>query len=189
MRLIFLGPLGAGRETQAAILAECWQIPHLSLGDIVRQVVAQETFLGLKAQSFMKKGELVPETLLIELIRERLNQADTRRGWILDGFPRNLSQAQALEQLLQEIGQRCDWVINFEVSLSILVKRMLGVDNQDYCQGTLSQSDEAYPKQTAHISLIEFYQSRYCFKTINGNLSVSTVTHSLQELLQLQVAV
>ncbi|NEP12801.1 MAG: AAA family ATPase [Symploca sp. SIO2C1] len=189
MRLIFLGPVGAGKETQAAILAECWQITHLSPGNILRQAVAQETFLGLKAASLMKKGELVPDTLLIELLRERLSQSDTRKGWILHGFPRNLSQAQSLEQLLQEMGQHCDWVINFEVSLNTLLKRMLALSNQDYPQVTLAQRLEVYPKQTAHISLIEFYQSRHCLKTIDGNLSVSTVTHTLQKLLQLQVAV
>jgi len=189
MRLIFIGPLGTGKEIQGAILAKFWQIPHLSLGDILRQVVAQEKFLGLKAQSFMKKGELVPDTLLIEILRERLSQSDARRGWILDGFPRNLSQAQALEQLLQEIGQRCDWVINFEVSLNTLVKRMLEQGNQNYPQATLAQHLEVSPKQTAPINLIEFYQSRHCLKTIDGNLCVSSVTNTLQKLLQLQVAV
>ncbi|NER97571.1 MAG: AAA family ATPase [Symploca sp. SIO1B1] len=189
MRLIFLGPFGAGKETQAAILAEYWQIPYLAIGDILRQAIAQETFLGLKAQSFMKQGKLVPDPLFIELLRQRLNQPDARRGWVLDGFPRNLSQAQALEQLLQEIGQRYDWVINFEVSLNTLVKRMLGQGDQNYPQAKLGQSLEAYPKQTAPINLIEFYQSRHCLKTIDGNLSGTSVTLSLQELLELQVAV
>lgn len=99
-RLIFLGPPGAGKGTQAKLLSEQLNIPHISTGDILRSAVAQATPLGQKAKEYMDRGELVPDELLLDLIRDRLSQPDAKEGWILDGFPRNVSQAFFLEELL-----------------------------------------------------------------------------------------
>ncbi|XQQ07355.1 MAG: adenylate kinase family protein [Leptolyngbya sp. IPPAS B-1204] len=95
-RLIFLGPPGAGKGTQAQSLAQAHHIPHISTGDILRNAVAQQTELGKKAQSYMDRGELVPDQLILDLVEERLNQSDAASGWILDGFPRTITQATFL---------------------------------------------------------------------------------------------
>ncbi|GAC1451297.1 MAG: hypothetical protein NVSMB70_19890 [Chamaesiphon sp.] len=100
-RLIFLGPPGAGKGTQAKILADLCEIPHISTGDILRNAKAQGTPLGQKAQSYMERGDLVPDDLILDLIWERLNQPDAKTGWILDGFPRNVAQASFLDKLLR----------------------------------------------------------------------------------------
>src|SRR4028118_2241857 len=101
-RLIFLGPPGAGKGTQAKLLADLLNIPHISTGEILRSAVAAQTPLGQKAKAYMDKGELVPDELLLDLVRDRLSQADAQSGWILDGFPRNVSQAAFLDDLMQE---------------------------------------------------------------------------------------
>jgi len=105
MRLIFLGAPGAGKGTQAETLAAAQNIPHISTGDILRQAVADQSPLGIQAKTYMDDGELVPDTLIMGLIKERLAQADAQQGWILDGFPRNLDQAQELNKLLQQMEQ------------------------------------------------------------------------------------
>lgn len=181
MRLIFLGPPGAGKGTQAATLAELRQIPHISTGDILRKAIANQTPLGLQAKSHVDAGELVPDTLVIALMKERLEQPDTKNGWILDGFPRNLSQADALDELLKTIGQNYDQVVNLEVPTEVLVQRMLGRGRKDDNEATIRRRLEVYQEETA--PLIDFYQSRQCLKVIDGNCPVANVTQSLQESL------
>ena len=105
MRLIFLGPPGAGKGTQAQRVASDYSVPHISTGDILRSAVAAQTLLGKKAQDYMNRGELVPDSLVLDLVKERLQAEDTKPGWILDGFPRNVSQAEFLSQLLEGISQ------------------------------------------------------------------------------------
>ncbi len=125
-RLIFLGAPGAGKGTQAKMLATFWSIPHISTGDILRAAVANQTDLGIKAQAYMDRGDLVPDALVVDLIRERLAESDAQAGWILDGFPRNVSQAEFLDTLLLEIDQVCGTVVNLEVPDEVLVARMMG---------------------------------------------------------------
>jgi|SRR4028118_1087539 adenylate kinase len=179
-RLIFLGPPGAGKGTQAKFLADVLNIPHISTGDILRSAIAQGTPLGQKAQSYVDKGELVPDELLLDLIRERLNQADAQTGWILDGFPRNVNQAAFLEQLLQELNQSCDCV-NLEVPDEVLVARMLGRGRQDDNEDTIRRRLEVYRNDTE--PLIGFYRDRSVLKSINGDRSVEEVTESLKQLV------
>lgn len=179
-RLIFLGPPGAGKGTQAKFLADVLKIPHISTGDILRSAIAQATPLGQKAQSYVDKGELVPDALLLDLIRERLNQADAQKGWILDGFPRNVNQASFLEQLLQELNQSCDCV-NLEVPDEVLVARMLGRGRKDDNEDTIRRRLEVYRNDTA--PLIGFYRERSVLKSINGDRSVEEVTESLKQLV------
>jgi adenylate kinase len=130
-RLIFLGAPGAGKGTQAQILAELIEIPHISTGELLRHAVSAQTPLGQEAQAYMDRGELVPDQLVLDLIRDRLHHADTQVGWILDGFPRNPKQALFLEELLQEINQVCDHVLNLDVATEVLVERLLGRGRQD----------------------------------------------------------
>ena len=181
LRLIFLGPPGAGKGTQAATLAESWEIPHISTGDLLRQAVAEQNILGKQASSFMDKGELVPDSLVIELIRERLSQVDCHKGWILDGFPRSISQAQSLEELLQSIQQTYDFIIYFQVETEALVKRMLGRGRQDDNEVTIRRRLEVYREQT--LPLIDFYRQGGCLKTVDGNGSVTDITNTLFKLM------
>ncbi|MBX2864382.1 MAG: nucleoside monophosphate kinase, partial [Leptolyngbyaceae cyanobacterium MAG.088] len=124
IRVIFLGPPGAGKGTQAATLSKDFDVPHISTGDILRAAVADQTELGQKAESYMNAGELVPDDLILDLIRERLGQDDAGKGWILDGFPRNVSQANFLDKLLSEIEQPCECVLNLEVPDNVLISRL-----------------------------------------------------------------
>lgn len=178
-KLIFLGPPGAGKGTQAQILADFYQIPHISTGDILRQAIAQKTPLGQKARLYVETGELVPDDLILDLIKERLSQPDSQTGWILDGFPRNVSQASFLEDLLKELDQTADRVINLEVPDRVLIERMLGRGRKDDNEETISRRLEIYREQTAPV--IDFYRKRNLLEPINGNLSPEEVTASLKK--------
>lgn len=180
-RLIFLGPPGAGKGTQAKLLAESLAIPHISTGDILRNAIAQSTPLGQKAQSYVEKGELVPDELLLDLIRERIDQSDAQNGWILDGFPRNVSQATFLEKLLEELNQSFDYAVNLEVPDEILITRLLGRGRQDDNEETIRRRLEVYRNATAPV--IGFYKERSSLKVINGDRSVEEVTESLKQAL------
>lgn len=179
-RLIFLGPPGAGKGTQAQLLAEILKIPHISTGDILRSAVAQATPLGQKAQAFMEKGELVPDELLLDLVRERLNQFDAQNGWILDGFPRNVSQATFLDGLLQEMQHHCE-CINLEVPDDVLIERMLGRGRNDDTPEAIKTRLIIYHNDTA--PLIGYYRDRSTLKVVDGNRSMEEVTTSLKQLV------
>lgn len=179
-RLIFLGAPGAGKGTQAKLVSTSHSIPHISTGDILREAVSQKTPLGLKAQTFMDKGELVPDQLVVDLIRERLEQPDAANGWILDGFPRNVAQASFLDQLLREINQDYDCAVNFEVPDEVLVERMLSRGRKDDTEEVIRRRLEIYHEQTA--PLVEFYQNRYKLFAIDGSVSVEKVTAEVEKL-------
>jgi adenylate kinase len=181
-RLIFLGPPGAGKGTQAQNLAQACSIPHISTGDILRAAVTQKTELGVKAQSYMDRGELVPDLLVIDLVRDRLSQPDAAIGWILDGFPRTVVQASSLDNTLQEIDQVCDCVINFDVPDEILLIRLLNRGRTDDTEDVIRHRLEVYRQQTA--PLIDFYRDRQQLVSINGNQPVTDVTIQLKTLIQ-----
>lgn len=124
MRIVLLGPPGAGKGTQAVRLAERYEVPHVSTGDILRFVVAWQTDIGMRAKSYMDDGELVPDELVLELLRIRLAQEDSRVGFVLDGFPRTLPQAEDLDKILAEIGQRIDVVLDLQVPHELIVLRL-----------------------------------------------------------------
>ncbi|MEL6437683.1 MAG: adenylate kinase [Cyanobacteria bacterium J06621_8] len=180
-RLIFLGPPGAGKGTQAQILSETYQIPHVSTGDILRAAVAQKTALGVKAQEYMNRGELVPDDLILDLIKDRLSYGDTADGWILDGFPRNVNQAVFLEKLLGQLAQNPDCILNLEVPDDVLVSRLLERKRKDDNEETVRRRLEVYHRDT--VPVIDFYQQRQTLKTIDGNRAMSQVTEQLQEAI------
>jgi len=179
-RLIFVGPPGAGKGTQSKFLADFHQIPHISTGDILRESVAAKTAPGVKAQGYMDRGELVPDQLVIDLIRERLGKSDAQSGWILDGFPRNAAQAEFLDVLLDELNQGCDRVINFDVPDDVLVTRMLSRGRKDDNEETIRRRLEVYREQTA--PLINYYQLREKLVTINGDQSMEEVAAALHQV-------
>ncbi len=126
MRLIFLGPPGAGKGTQAVRLEAHFQIPQIATGDMLRHAVLEGTPLGLKAKEYMDRGDLVPDDVTDALVAERLGMNDAEKGFILDGYPRNVHQAQFLDDLLEEQGARLDRVIRFEVEESEIIARLSG---------------------------------------------------------------
>ncbi|MBW4650826.1 MAG: adenylate kinase [Kastovskya adunca ATA6-11-RM4] len=182
-KLIFLGPPGAGKGTQAQLLAEQLHIPHISTGDIFRQARAAQSSLGLQVQSYMDRGALVPDELTQELVRERLSQPDAEKGWILDGFPRTVSQADFLEQLLKELNQPYNYVINLVVPEEVLVERLLERGHKqgrtDDTQEVIAHRLKVYNEQTAPV--IGFYSDRQQLLSIDGNRSLDAVTESLMQ--------
>jgi adenylate kinase len=124
--VIFLGPPGAGKGTQAKVLAQLFGAPHLSTGDMLREHVEHGTSLGLQAQPIMSRGELVPDSLVLKMVAERIERADCRHGFVFDGFPRTVAQAQYLGQLLVEHGFRRPIVIHLVIGLALLMKRLTG---------------------------------------------------------------
>lgn len=178
VKLIFLGPPGAGKGTQASKLAELYGIPHISTGEILRAAIKDKTSLGIEAQGFVDRGELVPDNLILDLIRERLQQSDTSNGWILDGFPRNVAQAEFLEKLLSELNQDCDRALNLEVADSVLIQRLLGRGRKDDNESTITRRLDVYREQTAPV--IEFYEQRELLVSVNGDQALDNVTKDLQ---------
>ncbi|NJL88749.1 MAG: adenylate kinase [Coleofasciculaceae cyanobacterium SM2_1_6] len=186
-RLIFLGPPGAGKGTQAKILADYLGIPHISTGEILRKAKQEGTPVGLQAKAYMDRGDLVPDSVLQELVRERLQQTDAQtQGWILDGFPRTLVQANFLETLLPEINQSCNLAINITVADEVLVSRL---GKRAELEGRSDDTEEVirnrlvvYGQETA--PLIDFYQksSNTTLVTVDGDRSLEVITDELKKL-------
>lgn len=134
MRIIMLGAPGAGKGTQAVRISEKYGIPQISTGDMLRQAVKEGTELGRKAKEYMDRGELVPDSVVIGIVRERIVQEDCKKGFILDGFPRTIAQAEALDSMLGELGLSVDYVINVEVPEEEILKRLTGRRTCKNCQ-------------------------------------------------------
>ena len=126
MRLVLLGPPGAGKGTQAASMVEKYNIVHISTGDLLRAAVKAGTELGKEAKGYMESGQLVPDTLILGLVEERIQKEDCQEGFLLDGFPRTPAQADALDEMLNKLGQKLDAVVNIEVPLDKLMVRLTG---------------------------------------------------------------
>lgn len=208
MRVILLGAPGSGKGTQAKILMEKYFVPQISTGDLLRAAVAAKTELGLKAEAIMKEGGLVPDDLVLSIIKERLQESDTQNGFLLDGFPRNLSQAKALETLLEKIEKPIEKAILIDVPNEILLKRLTGrltcknckaVFNRytnppkqenicDICGGELihrADDNEETIGNRLHVyeaatkPLIEYYQDKLI--TINGDQEIDQITQDIIE--------
>jgi adenylate kinase len=126
MKLIIMGPPGAGKGTQAALIKETYNIPHISTGDMFREAIKNQTPLGVEAKSYIDKGLLVPDSVTIGLVKERLANKDCQEGFLLDGFPRTIPQAEALNIILEELNIKLDAVVNIDVDDSVLIDRIVG---------------------------------------------------------------
>ncbi len=180
-RVIFLGPPGAGKGTQAKTLADHWQVPHISTGDILRSAIKAETLLGVKAKSFVDSGQLVPSELVQDMVEERLQQPDTSSGWILDGFPRTVEQAAFLDNLLKKTNLGGAMVINLDVPDGVVIGRLLERGRRDDTEEVIRRRLEIYRSETT--PLIDYYGDRKQLVVINGNQSPSKVTSNLKDLI------
>jgi adenylate kinase len=126
MRILLMGPPGAGKGTQAEKLTEILNIPHISTGDMFRKAIKDQTDLGKQAKSFMDKGELVPDEVTVGIVKDRIKEEDCKNGFLLDGFPRTVVQANALGKMLEDLGIKLDSVINVEVPYKDLIGRLTG---------------------------------------------------------------
>jgi adenylate kinase len=212
VNLVLMGLPGAGKGTQADKIVVKYNIPHISTGDMFRAAIKEGTELGLQAKSFMDKGELVPDEVTIGIVRERLSKNDCGNGFLLDGFPRTVAQAEALDTMLADLGKKIDYVINIDVDQSILMERLTGrrickncgatyhlVFNPpsqegvcDRCGGELYQraDDNAETVQNrldVNIQqtkpLLNFYEDKGYLRNINGQQDIDVVFADIEELL------
>ena len=207
--MTFLGPPGAGKGTQARDLANEWGVLHLATGDMLREAVAAGSPIGREAKSYMDRGALVPDDVIIRMMAERLAKADAGRGFILDGFPRTIAQAEALAKLLKDLGQTIDSVVYFDVSEPELLRRLTGrrvcrkcghtyhlVSNPpkragvcDACGGELYQRDddgEATVRNRLEVyqrqtaPLLDYYRQRNLLATVAGEGPVATIRDGIR---------
>jgi len=191
MRLILLGPPGAGKGTQALRLVANHGIVQLSTGDMLRAAVAAGTEVGLRAKSIMEAGQLVPDDVVVAIIADRIGQADAKRGFVLDGFPRTVPQAEALDRLLAERGLKLDAVIELKVDEDILCKRIENRVAEMTARGEKLRSDDnpevlkgrltAYRAQTA--PLADHYGHKGMLRTVDGMAPVDSVTAAIDAIL------
>ena len=189
MRLILLGPPGAGKGTQAARLVERHGIVQLSTGDMLRAAVAAGTPVGLRAKDIMARGELVPDDVVVSIVADRIEEPDARNGFILDGFPRTVAQAEALERMLRDKGLRLDAVVELKVDDAILLDRIrkrvaesAGSVRADDTPEALEKRLKVYHAQTA--PLVAFYRERGLLRTVDGMASVDEVSRQIAESLR-----
>jgi adenylate kinase len=191
MRLVLLGPPGAGKGTQASRIAKRFGIPQLSTGDILRDAAAAGTPLGLRAKHVMDRGELVPDEVVIAVVADRIDHADAANGFVLDGFPRTVPQAGALDRELAARGIRLHAVLELEVREDVLLVRIRGRAEEAANQGQSVRRDDnpevfktrlkAYRAQTAPVT--EYYRSQGLLKIVDGLQPIDVVTEELTRAL------
>ncbi len=186
MRLVLLGAPGSGKGTQAARLKEHLQVPHISTGDLLRAEVAAGSPLGLQAKEVMARGDLVSDDILLGMLRERFSRDDTRAGFILDGYPRNLAQADALDRLLAELGQPFDAAVQLAVDNEQIIGRLAGrakaEGRADDSPESVRNRLEVYDRQTAPV--IEFYRQHGQLTVVDGVGDLDAVFARILEAIQ-----
>lgn len=213
MNIILMGLPGAGKGTQADSIVEKYETPHISTGDMFRAAIAEGTELGIKAKSYMDQGALVPDEVTIGIVRERLSKPDCDKGFLLDGFPRTVPQAEALDALLADMGRKIEYVLNIEVDPEELVKRLSGrrickacgtsyhlqfnppkVEGKcDKDGGDLYQREDDNPEtvknrldvnMTQTAPLLAFYNEKEVLSNIDGQQDIEDVFKELDVILQ-----
>ncbi len=211
--IVLLGAPGAGKGTQAVLLSKELGIPHISSGDLFREHIKNQTDLGKLAQRYLDRGELVPDEITIAMVRERLSRPDTARGFILDGFPRTIAQADALEQLLKDLGKCITLVPYIRVRERMLMERLshrwtcrdcgavFSYESlppregckKDVCTGELYKRSDDNPETQAHrirvyqeqtAPLVDYYMARGLLREVNGEHTIPYVNHLLRQLIQ-----
>lgn len=214
MNLIIMGLPGAGKGTQAEKIIAKYNIPHISTGDMFRAAIQNETALGLEAKTYMDKGELVPDEVTNGIVKERLQESDTEKGFLLDGFPRTLVQAEALDRIMTELDKKIDAVINIDVNPEVLMQRLTGriicrscgatyhkTNNPTKVEGTCDrcgghefyQRDDDKPETVENriqINLeqsqpiIEFYSEKGLLHTVDGEIGIDNVFTEIQKIIE-----
>jgi adenylate kinase len=211
--IVLLGAPGAGKGTQAVLLSKDLGIPHISSGDLFREHVKNQTELGKLAQQYLDRGELVPDEITVAMVRERLSRLDTARGFILDGFPRTIPQAEALEQLLRELGKCITLVPYIRVREHMLMERLshrwtcrdcgavFSYESlppregckKDVCTGELYKRSDDNPETQARririyqeqtAPLVDYYREKGLLREVNGEHTIPYVNHLLRQLIQ-----
>ena len=188
MIIILLGPPGSGKGTQANFIQSKLSIPHLSTGDILRQSVQNETNLGIKVKDIMAEGKLVSDDLVLDVIKERISESDCNQGFILDGYPRNIVQAESLNIVLKDINRNIDRILFLDVDFAVLQSRIESRSKENNEQKRVDDTSEVlikrldeYRSQTAPLS--EYYKKDKKFKKINGMKSISEVSLDIENFL------
>ena len=188
MIVILLGPPGSGKGTQANFIQNKLSIPHLSTGDILRQSVKNETNLGNKVKNIMAKGKLVSDDLVLNVIKERVSQSDCDKGFILDGYPRNITQAESLNIVLKDINRNIDRILFLDVNFEVLQSRIESRSKENNEEKRVDDTSEVlikrldeYKSQTAPLS--KYYSNDKKFKKINGMKPISEVSHDIENFL------
>lgn len=192
MRLILLGPPGAGKGTQAQRLVEKYGIPQLSTGDMLRAAVQAGTPIGLKAKAIMDSGSLVPDEIVVGIIAQRIEEPDAKRGFILDGFPRTVAQADALDKILAEKNMKLDAAIELEVDAEKLVDRIIRRAEQTKAAGQPVRKDDdpvvfqtrldAYRRDTAAVT--PYYHGKGLLYGVDGMAPIDSVTQAIDEVVE-----
>lgn len=212
VKIILLGPPGAGKGTQAKSISNKYSIPHISTGDIFRKNISENTPLGIEAKSYMDNGQLVPDEVTINMVKDRLQQEDCKQGYLLDGFPRTVSQAEALQDFLDSRNESLDTALLIEVPRDFILERMTGrrvcpscgasyhikfnpavngkcelcgsdvVQRKDDTEETVKERLDVYEKQTQ--PLIDFYKDKNLLSTVDGTLAINKVFESICRVLE-----
>ncbi len=213
MNIVLLGPPGAGKGTQAIQISKYHQIPHISTGDMFRRAVADKTELGLKANEYINRGELVPDDIVIGIVKQRLKETDTEQGFLLDGFPRTVAQAEALSSALAQSNKKLDKVLSIEVAEDELIQRLTGrrtcrscgkvyhlvfeppksSTTCDVCGGELWQREDDIEETVRNrlrvykeqtVQLVDYYRELGLLAAIDGRQDVQAVFDEIEEILQ-----
>ena len=213
MNIILMGPPGAGKGTQAEFIKAAYPIPHISTGDMFRAAVKQQTPMGIEAKKYMDAGQLVPDEVTVGVVKERLAEPDCKKGFLLDGFPRTVQQAVALDEILGELNGKLDLALNIDVPADVLFNRMAGrvscekckavyntkfnapkVDDVcDKCGGKLIQRADDQPEtvknrldvyQAQTAPLLDYYSHKGNLQNVDGNRDVKVVFADVQKLIE-----
>ena len=213
MNIILMGLPGAGKGTQASEIVKKFPIPHISTGDMFRKAIKDETDLGKEAKSYMDRGELVPDEVTVGIVKERISEDDAKKGFLLDGFPRTIEQAEALSNIMKELDREIDAVINIEVPEEELMNRLTGRRICEKCGttyhlvfnppkvegvcdldgGKLYQREDDNPETVANRlnvnvkqskPILEFYDNKNVLKNIDGSRDIKVVTNDVIDILE-----